>query len=220
LPATEPGSRFTGQLVRVPLDRLVPHPANANSMSEEQLAKLTRNIEREGDYEPVVVRPHPTRAQYYELINGHHRVIVLGRLGYDTVLCYVWPCDDAVALTLLATLNRLEGQDDPLKRAELLRDLTALLPAEELAQLLPEDAAAIARSLELLDLNLDDVLADLQRQSADGPGLHAITFAVTSEDEATIEAAVRRVADRLDGANRRGRALAEIARAYDQGGAQ
>ncbi len=134
------------------------------------------------------------------------------RLGHEPALCYR---NDAVALMLPATLNRREGQDDPLKRAHLLRELASLPPPEELAQLLPEDPAAIARSLELLDLNLDDVLADLQRRSADGPGLHAITFAFTSEDGATIEAAVRRVADRLEGANRRGRALAEIARAYD-----
>jgi hypothetical protein len=139
---------------------------------------------------------------------------VLKHLGHEDALCYVWPCDDQTALVLLATLNRLEGQDDPLKRAELLRELTELASPEELAQVLPESAALIRQSLELLDLNLEELLADLERQADGGNGLRAITFVVTREDEQAIEEAVRRVAADLEGTNRRGRALAHIARTY------
>ena len=131
-------------------------------------------------------------------------------------MCYVWPCDDRTALILLATLNRLEGQDDPLKRAELLRELTQLVSPEDLAQLLPESAALIRQSLELLDLNLEELLADLQRQTGTGDGLRAITFVVSPEGEQAIEEAVQQVAAGLEGANRRGRALAQIAKTYSE----
>ena len=90
-------------------------------------------------------------------------------------------------------------------------------PPEELASFLPEDEAALRNSLQLLDLDLDELLADLQEQSHPGSGLRAITFAVTPEDEAAIEEAVRQVAAGLEGANRRGRALALIARDYIEG---
>lgn len=195
------------------LDRLRPHPANANVMDEGFLAKLAENIRREGDYPPLIIRPHPDEHGCYQLLDGHQRHEVLRRLGRKTARCYVWPCDDHAALVLLATLNRLEGRDDPLKRAELLRALSELSSPEELAGLLPEDAGSISRSLELLDLDLEELLADLQ-QEADGDGLRAITFAVSAEDEALIEEAVAAAVAGLEGRNRRGRALAQIARTY------
>lgn len=211
---SDAGSRHTAHLVRVPLARLRPHPANANVMDQERLDKLAANIDREGNYPPLVVRPHPEEAGCYQILDGHQRWQVLKHLGHEDALCYVWPCDDRTALVLLATLNRLEGQDDPLKRAELLRELTQLASPEDLAQLLPESAALIRQSLELLDLNLEELLAELERQADGGTGLRAITFVVTREDEQAIEEAVQRVAADLEGTNRRGRALALIARRY------
>lgn len=202
------------RLLLVPLDRLRPHPANANVMDEDRLVKLAENIKREGNYPPLVVRPHPDEPGCYELLDGHQRGEALRRLGHDKSRCYVWPCDDHTALVLLATLNRLEGQDDPLKRAELLRELTALASLEDLAQLLPEDAAAIRDSLELLNLDLDELLADLQREGGPAPGVRAITFAVTAEDEAVIEEAIAAAVEHFEGKNRRGRALALIAKQY------
>jgi ParB family transcriptional regulator, chromosome partitioning protein len=97
------------RLVRVALDHLHPHPANANQMPEERLTKLARNIGRSGRYPPLVARPHPERAEEWQLLDGHQRWEVLRRLGHDQALVYPWPCDDASALLLLATLNRLEG---------------------------------------------------------------------------------------------------------------
>lgn len=183
-------------------------------MDEERLEKLAANIEREGNYPPLVVRPHPEEADAYQLLDGHQRWQALKHLGHEDALCYLWPCDDQTALVLLATLNRLEGQDDPLKRAELLQELAELASPEELAQLLPESAALIRQSLELLDLNLEELLADLERQADAGTGLRAITFVVNPEDEQAIEEAVQRAVAGLDGGNRRGRALAHIARTY------
>ena len=180
------GSRRTRRLLRIPLDRLLPHPANPNVMDEELLEKLAANIQQEGDYEPVVVRPHPRRRGHYEIVNGKQRLDVLRRLGHKEALCYVWPCDDETALMLLATLNRLRGQDDPLKRAQLLGELSDLASPEELARLLPESAALIRQTLEMLDLDLDRLLAELQASAGPHHGPRAITFVVSADDEGVI----------------------------------
>jgi ParB-like chromosome segregation protein Spo0J len=208
------GSRDTGRLLRLPLEQLRPHPANANRMDEERLGKLVENISRESEYPPLVVRPHPEETGAYQVLDGHQRWEVLTRLGHEQALCYIWPCDDRTALILVATLNRLEGTDRPLKRAELLRDLAAFMPVEELAALVPEDAAAIHQSLDFLQSDLEALLAAFEHEPTSSDSLRAITFVVTPEDEAVIEQAVAAVAGQLDGKNRRGRALAEIARAH------
>jgi len=216
------GSKETGSLVRVPLERLRPHPSNTNRMDEEQLSKLAENIARESEYPPLVVRPHPEETGAYQVLDGHQRWEALRRLSHKEAWCYLWPCDDQTALVLLATLNRLEGTDEPLRRAELLRDLAAFMPVDELAALLPEDAAAIHQNLELLESDLEMLLAAFEQEPTSQDSLRAITFVVTPEDEAVIEDAVAAVAGQLDGKNRRGRALAEVARVYlaGHGGSQ
>jgi ParB-like chromosome segregation protein Spo0J len=210
-----PTDPLAERLIQVELGRLRPHPANANVMPEERLAKLRENIRRRGDYPPLIVRPQPNAAGAFQVLDGHQRLEVLRRLGHEVAHCYLWPCDDQTALILLSTLNRLEGQDDPLKRAELIRQLAALASTEELALLLPEDAKALDASLSLLELSLDDLLEEFQEAAkAEGKGLRALTFAVTSEDERVIEAAVAKASLGLEGQNRRGRALGLIAAAY------
>ncbi len=209
-------SRETRRLVRVPLERLLPHPANPNVMSDELLEKLAANIALEGDYEPLTVRPHPSEEGCQQILGGHNRKVVLERLGYTHALCYIWPCDDETALRLLVTLNRLEGQDEPLKRAELLKELAALASPEELAELLPEDATSIRRSIDMLDLDLDldALLSSLTKEAGPASDWRAVTFAVTEDDEREIERAVAIAVEGLEGKNRRGRALALVCREY------
>ena len=206
-------------LVRIPLARLRPHPANPNVMFAEQRATLQRHIAETGRYPPLIVRPHPCEMGAYQTLDGHKRGEVLAALGSVEALCYVWPCDDQTALLLLATLNRLRGEDMPAKRAALIVDLAELLPPEELAQLLPEDPTAIEDAIRFVDLDADRLLAELtaaaEREAAQGP--RVITFAVDRDDETVIEAAIDRALASLTGSNRRGRALATICRASLEG---
>jgi len=90
---------------RLPLEHLRPHPANPNRMHEERLGGLAENISREGEYPPLIVRPHPHEHGAYQVLGGHQRWDVLNRLGDEQALCYIWPCDDRTALILLGTIN-------------------------------------------------------------------------------------------------------------------
>ncbi len=129
----------------IPLDRLVPHPDNANGMSRGNLEKLVRNIERNGRYEPILVRPCPGRRGYFQIINGHHRLEALRRLGRTAVEAIVWDVDDEQTDILLATLNRLGGRDILEKKQNLLMRLTRRIPIRKLARLLPQTLGQIER---------------------------------------------------------------------------
>ncbi len=209
------------RLVRVPLDRLRPHPANANRMSEPRRAKLQANIARSDRYPPIVARPHPEEPDVWQILDGHQRWQVLQDLGRADALVFPWHCDDATALLLLATLNRLEGEDVPGRRAALFAELTALIPPGDLALLVPEDPDAIDTLLALHQPDLEAILAELEASAA---ALVAelprpMTFAVEPGDVDAIEAALARAMADRSGANRRGRALAAICRAFLQGDA-
>lgn len=207
------------RLQRITLDRLHPHPANANVMSAEGRAALARHISRSGRYPPLVVRPHPELEGAFQLLDGHQRTEVLRELGHEAALCFEWPCDEPTALMLLGTLNRLQGEDVPALRAQLIADLAGLLPVEELALLLPEDENAIRQALDFSSLDPEALLADLtaaaEREGSAGPRL--ISFALSPEDEQLVERAVAVAAKALTGGNRRGRALAGVCQRYLEG---
>ncbi len=154
---------MTTPLVNIPLDRLVPHPANSNVMGRDLLRKLKTHIATTGRYPPIIVRPctpaappppngdppRPAVDAAYQILDGHHRVAALAQLGRPTARCVVWPVDDDEALVLLATLNRLQGDDDPRKRAALVAKLHTKMGASQLAKLLPESADRLKSLLAL-----------------------------------------------------------------------
>ncbi len=146
----------------LPLTELHPHPANSNVMPSHLLDKLIKHIDTTGQYPPIIVRKHNNA---YQILDGHHRVKALQQLDRANANCTVWEANDEEALLLLATLNRLQGQDDPLKRAHLLRSLAEHHTATELTKLLPERIEQVKKLLSLdakppkptVPPNLDDM---------------------------------------------------------------
>lgn len=151
------------QLVEVPLDRLEAHPNNSNVMREDAFHKLVRHISESDQYPPLIVRPldehgeaivasateaNETTAARYQILDGHHRAKALEQLGRTTARCVVWPVDDDKALMLLATLNRLEGQDDPTRRAALLEKLSQRHDWATLQKALPDHARHLRQMLQ------------------------------------------------------------------------
>ncbi|MFK7788287.1 MAG: ParB/RepB/Spo0J family partition protein [Phycisphaeraceae bacterium] len=130
----------------LPIDQLDPHPLNSNVMPKALFDKLAREIDRTGLYPPVIVRPIGDR---YQILDGHHRVRVLQQLGRVEASVVIWPIDDEQALVLLASLNRLQGEDDPRKRGALLDQLRQSMTIRELSHRLPEDAVRVKKLLEL-----------------------------------------------------------------------
>jgi len=135
--------------MNLPLDHLVPRADNANAMSPRLFRMLVAHLRESGRCPPVIVRPHPSIADRFEILDGHHRVRALREIGESSVPCEVWHVDDGQAAMLLVTLNRLHGSDDPFKRGALLASMRDRLGAAALATLVPDAAAQVQRLIAL-----------------------------------------------------------------------
>lgn len=129
--------RIKNKVSSIPIKKLVTHPDKPNRMSKKNFAKLVRNIERTGRYEPLIVRPCPGREGFFQLINGHHRCCALAELGHETADALVWDIGDHDTDILLATINRLGGRDILDKKLALLCRLNKRAQDCDLAKLLP-----------------------------------------------------------------------------------
>jgi hypothetical protein len=203
------------QVQSIALDRLIAHPDNPNRMSKTNFAKLVRNIERTGRYEPLVVRPCPSsslgtgpqkkchscpasvggvnssrnpdddRTSCFQIINGHHRCQALRELGYKTADAIVWDIDDQDADILLATLNRLGGSDILEKKLALLKRLNQRMQIGKLAKLLPLRAGQIERLTELTNSDCRTAFENRKPKI-----LNPLVFFVNNKQQKTIENAL------------------------------
>ena len=207
-----PETGIMNQVSSIPIEKLVPHPDNPNRMSKGNFAKLVRNIERTGLYEPLVVRPCRQRTGFFQIINGHHRCRALAELGYETAEVIVWDLDDQEADMLLASINRLGGRDVLDKKLAVLGRLNGLMSPAELAKLLPLSRPQIERLTNI----------DIRKLSPAGPAkvefAAPLVFFVSDEQKKMIERALSVVRERLDAktrAEKNAAALASIAESFN-----
>lgn len=196
------------KIISIKLDRLVAHPANPNRMSTATLAKLKSHIERTGNYEPIIVRPHPERSDCFEILNGHHRIKALKELGCRHADCVVWQVDDDEALVLLATLNRLAGSDDVHKKSALFKNLNQRFDAKELSKMLTDGTKVIQRLTNLKTEN---------RPSFSKAFLNPATFFLTDEQKRILDSAIMAATEPDKGkttAQRRALAIVKMARSF------
>jgi ParB/RepB/Spo0J family partition protein len=194
----------------VAIEKLVAHPDNPNKQSRVNFAKLVRNIERTGKYEPLIVRPHPERKEFFQLINGHHRCKALEQLGYKEANVIVWDVDNEQTDILLATLNRLGGSDELSKKSSLLKRMSENFKTKELCKLLPQTARQIE---QLVNLKVPAAPA-----ASAGNFLNPLVFFVDDEQKRTIEDALSSAEDKNDKprAVKRAAAMVRIAQSFKE----
>jgi DNA modification methylase len=105
----------------VPIDELVPAPYNPRVITEEELADLTASITEFGFVDPVIAR----RATK-QVIGGHQRLVAARRAGLTVVPVLFLDVSEEQAKLLNLALNKISGDWDERKLAELLRELDAL----------------------------------------------------------------------------------------------
>jgi len=203
-------TRIQNRVTSIPIDKLTAHPGNPNRMSKRNFARLVRNIERTGRYEPLVVR---RRGDCFQIINGHHRCRALKQLGCETADAVVWDVDDAEADILLSTLNRLGGSDVLEKKLALLERLNRNMHAREMAKLLPFTRSQIER---LKNLKVPSLPANISVKSFAAP----MVFFLSAEQQqivARVLASVRESQNEKTKAAENAAVLTYIAQRFIEG---
>jgi len=100
---TPKGGRTLSTTTQIPLDRLVPNPADMfRDMNEEEIASLAESIKEHGIMHPLVVRPY---GDGYQIISGRQRHRAARLAGLTEVPCTVVDVDDTKAEMMLIDAN-------------------------------------------------------------------------------------------------------------------
>lgn len=196
------------RIVELPIEHLKEARWNANEMDPAMAAHLDESLDRYGLVQNLVVRP--LGDGNYEVISGNQRFQSLLARGHAAVPCVVVDLDDTRARLLSQALNRIHGEDDLGLRAELVRNVLANLPQEEVLALLPETAESLN---SLAALGQEDMAGYLDSwQQAQQARLKHMQFQLTPMQLEVVDEALARVIPEAksaggDSPNLRGTAL-------------
>lgn len=102
----------------VPIDELLPDPANPRRISDRELEALTRSLREYGFVQPILAR-----RETKTVIGGHQRLLAARRLGLKEVPVIWLDISQERARALNVALNKISGEFDKELLARLLADL-------------------------------------------------------------------------------------------------
>jgi len=80
------------------------------AFSAKYVDQLAESIEREGQLKPIIVRPHPSQLDRYQVIDGEHRIRAFRKLGLTTIRAEVRALSDEEANLLAIRVIQMHGK--------------------------------------------------------------------------------------------------------------
>lgn len=207
---------------KAPIVALEPNPWNPNRMPGALFTKLVKNLEetmKKGkEIPPVVVRPHPTAKDRFQIIDGFHRYKAFKQLKFTDIGIFVMDVDDQTAKMLTMNLNYLRGDKDPERYTSILSDLMdGGMSLDNLSELLPEDEADISDLIttygdsaairKLIEAQDEHVQKNSESGLSDENTFVELRFPVSVAQAKVVQREIDRISRTLDGNNLEGRAL-------------
>lgn len=135
-----------------------------NKQAFEEIKKM---ITIHGLNDPILVRQMEDSS--YEIIDGFHRYTACKELGYTKL-----PINNAGKISAEEAKAQLLGREDakvktnPIKVAELLREISLIMPIEEMAKIMPYSAEIIKNKIDLIDFNWEQFNNDNEQEAEEG----------------------------------------------------
>jgi len=150
--------KYNHEVKLVKLSEIRLNKYNPNVVPEQIMEQLEKRIEEEGFLQPVLLRNiEPEGEIKYEVIDGEHRFLVAKKLNYEEIPSII--VDKKLPEAMLATINmnKLRGEFDTLKLAEVIHTLHETYSIEELEDKLGYSSEEMAGMESLLKFDFNDL---------------------------------------------------------------
>jgi len=122
MPTKKKARSAPAKMQAVPIDHLVPTPDNRRKpFSDASVKSLAHSIKNDGLLQPIVVRPHPTQTDRFEIRAGERRWRAAKLAGLKEVTVVVRKLDNEQALAVTIAENLLRKDLHPLEEAEAIQ---------------------------------------------------------------------------------------------------
>jgi ParB family chromosome partitioning protein len=95
----------------IPIDQIDANPFQPRSdFNPDELENLAESIRVQGVLQPILVRPHPTLPERYQIVAGERRFRAAAQAGFTEIPTILRPMDDSDA-AVVALVENLQRQD-------------------------------------------------------------------------------------------------------------
>ena len=139
----------------IPIERIHANPHQPRrSFAETDLDELAASIRDRGVIQPLLLRPHPERADEFQIVAGERRWRAAQRAGLETVPAVVSDLTDREAAEWSLVENLQREDLNPIERAQAFRRLQESfdLTQAEVAQRVGLERSTVANLIRLTEL--------------------------------------------------------------------
>ena len=126
-------------VTNLPITKVTPNPWNPNKQTERQYAAEMESICDNGFVMPIIVRKHPDKKGFYEIVDGEHRWKALQQIAVENkkgkgnvpallenkeIPAIILSIDEARAKRLTVIMNETRGRADLTSLGTLLAELS------------------------------------------------------------------------------------------------
>ena len=130
---------------------IVPSPENPRKLFPKAgMEEIAQTMQEVGVLQPLLVRPHPEREDFFDLVAGERRLRAARLAGLETVPCLVRELNDEEA-TRIRVIENLQREDlTPFEESEAIRGLEAKgWSVQDIAERLGKSPSWVARRAAL-----------------------------------------------------------------------
>lgn len=186
-PGTQPRAPLS-----LPVEQLIPNPDQPRRQFDpEALSELAASLRNRGVLQPLIVRPHPTEPELYQIVAGERRWRAAQIAQLHELPVIIRELDDTEVLEVALIENIQRANLNPIEEAASFRQLMDRFghTQERLAEALDKSRSHISNLLRLL--NLPDQVQGFVREGKLSAG-HARAL-ITAPDPVAM---ARKVIDR------------------------
>ncbi len=176
----------------VPVERLAPNPDQPRRRFDDAaLAELAASLETKGVIQPLIVRPHPSKSDHFEIVAGERRWRAAQKARLHEVPVVVREFTDTEVLEVAIIENIQRADLNPVEEAQGYRQLIEKFghTQEQMAEALGKSRSHIANLMRLLAL--PDVVQDHLREGRLTAG-HARALITADDPEGLAKIVIAR----------------------------
>ncbi|MEL7027101.1 MAG: ParB/RepB/Spo0J family partition protein [Pseudomonadota bacterium] len=169
----------------LPVERLFPNPDQPRRRFEDgALAELAQSVAQKGVIQPLIVRPHPSKPDHYEIVAGERRWRAAQKAQLHEVPVVIRSFSDTEVLEVAIIENIQRADLNPIEEGLGYRQLIDKFghTQEQMAEALGKSRSHIANSMRLL--GLPEAVQDHLSEGRLSAG-HARAL-ITSDDPAAL----------------------------------
>jgi len=182
--------KYQHEIKLVKIKEIQPNKYNPNVMEDELKTQLEQRMKEEGMLQPILLRNIEPKGEIkYEIVDGEHRYFAAVNADFEEIPAII--LDKKLPDAMLATINmnKLKGQFDTLKLAEVIHTLHKTYSIDELEEKLGYSKEQIEGMESLLKYDFDsfdDEGVDLD----EGPEDYEFKVMLTAKQNKVVEAAI------------------------------